>query len=872
MNNIDVSIIIPAYNAEDTIYDTVDSLLKQTLNNIEIIIIDDGSVDKTSDIVKMLGNNNKIKYVYQNNKGVSAARNKGIELAQGKYIGFVDADDIVNKEMFEKLFSKAIEDNADMVICGRVDIESDGKETVKLPRFKENKSNIYKSPNVISDITMFIWDKIYRTDIIKNNNILFDESKKYAEDFLFLFEFLLYSRIISVTNEALYYYKVRRDGAATNSYNENILDIPKVIEKVIWLSYEKGIINECEQYIWYIAQSYYIRRYKDFYKYKNNKLQKEIFYSFYNLFEEYFYGWKFTFKHRKKANNLIAIYRSVFTNPKLISVFISLPNFMKKGYIMIPEIVKDVKNKIRKIRNAKNSIVYAYYRKEKIENNKVLVASYFGANISDNIYYMIKDMLDRNFNYDIYVVTNNIKRDRRFIKFNKLNVKLVKLYSKEYLRLLATAKFLICNSRFPSFFSKRNEQIYLNTWHGTPLKTLGKRMLKGIKDIGNNQSNFFMCDYLLYPNEHTKNHIMEDFFLNDFYNGKVVLSGYPRNSIFFNRERALEIRDKLGLRNKKLFAYMPTWRGNTLNTSDVKKYEIEVKNILEQIDKKLTEDTILFVKLHQIVMNKIKISNYKHIRTFHPLYDTYDFLNMVDCLITDYSSVFFDFLNTKKEIVLFAYDYDEYKKDRGTYLTIDDLPFKKIYEIDTLIDFMNNYKIQSKDNTYNYSKIIENFCKYDNFNAAKILNDIVFRNKYDEIAVVENYKNEKKGITICFMPNLNREEEVETFYELVRKHPEYVYVFAQWSFNSITNDILAKMVACNNNFKFIVTQSEMPVTIGEIITIILYRKTKLFKTSVKKIYKRELQRILPNISYKEIINFSKTDKKFIDIANLFKEK
>lgn len=875
MENFNVSIIIPAYNAENTIKNTINSLLSQSLSNIEIIIIDDGSTDNTAKIIKEFMDENpiKIKYFYQKNSGVSAARNLGIKNASGTYIGFVDADDTVDKYMYEKLYDKAFHNDADIVVCGRIDIDAEGKKIVKLPKLKDDNSNIYKSPSIISDMTAFIWDKIYKTSMIKGKRLEFSKEIKYAEDFLFLFESLLETQKVSVVDEPLYYYYVRGTGAATSNFNNNILDIPKAIEKVITIAYERGLIVDIERYIWYVFVGYYIRRYQDFYKYDDKNLQKDIFYAFYNLFEKYFYNWKETFVKRKKANILVRCYRKVFVSPYLMSIFINAPSIVKKGYIMLPilvsKMINRLKSKIRKIRNRKNSILYSYAIKKPIEANKVLFASYFGANISDNIFYMVKDLLKQNSNLQIYVVSNNIKRDRRFIEFNKMNVKLVKLYSKEYIELLATAKFLICNSRFPSFFSKRVGQVYLNTWHGTPLKTLGKRMKKGIKDLGNNQSNFLMCDYLLYPNEYTKKHMMEDFFLNELYTGKVITCGYPRNSVFFDEENTSKIKNKLNINDKKLFAYMPTWRGNTLNTSDVKKYELEVKKILEEIDLNLNDDVILFVKLHQVVMNKIKLSNYKHIRPFHPLYDTYEFLNIMDCLITDYSSVFFDFSNKNKKIILFTYDFDEYNKDRGTYLDISDLPFPRINNVNELADFMN--KSAKKDDFVEYyESVIREFCQYDNINTPQILNNIVFNNsnKSDRIEI-EDFSDRKIKEVICFMSNLNREEEVNNFYNLLNEHPEYLYVFAQWSFNDITNDILAELIEKNSKFKFIITQSEMPVTLGEIIKILFYRKTKFLKNDVRKIYKAELQRILPFVDIENVMNFS-NDKKFTDIYNLFK--
>lgn len=176
---------------------------------------------------------------------------------------------------------------------------------------------------------------------------------------------------------------------------------------------------------------------------------------------------------------------------------------------------------------------------------------------------------------------------KKFVKENNLDIELVKLKSFKYQKVLATSKYLVNNVSFPPYFIKRKEQVFMNTWHGTPLKTLGKNMRKGIDSMHNIQHNFLQADYLLFPNEFTKDHMMEDYNLNDLYTGKTVVCGYPRNSIFMDAEGGKELKKALGYEGKTLYTYMPTWRGKNSYQGIGADYLDQINEILEAVDEAL---------------------------------------------------------------------------------------------------------------------------------------------------------------------------------------------------------------------------------------------------------------------------------------------
>ena len=142
-----------------------------------------------------------------------------------------------------------------------------------------------------------------------------------------------------------------------------------------------------------------------------------------------------------------------------------------------------------------------------------------------------------------------------YILYNFCNLRfciIVIRNSKEYCKVLAEAKYLINNVSFPTYFMRKPEQIYLNTWHGTPLKGLGRNIKDDPISIGNVQRNFMHATHLLFPNEYTFDIMRKDYMIEKFYNGKYILTGYPKNDIFFNKKIKKRIQNELNINDKKV--------------------------------------------------------------------------------------------------------------------------------------------------------------------------------------------------------------------------------------------------------------------------------------------------------------------------------
>lgn len=213
---IKVSIIVPAYNAEHYIARCIDSLLNQTLKEIEIIVINDGSTDRTDEIINTYLHDSRIKYFKRTNHGIGNTRNFGLKQAVGEYIGFVDADDYVEYNMYDILYKRAKSENLDLVLC---DFYRNFEETntflvEKINGFQNNNTNLKKSPNLLNLINLSPWNKIYKKNMINVMEENFPEKLKY-EDTPFVIRMLTKADNIGKVELPLYHYMIHKNSETT---------------------------------------------------------------------------------------------------------------------------------------------------------------------------------------------------------------------------------------------------------------------------------------------------------------------------------------------------------------------------------------------------------------------------------------------------------------------------------------------------------------------------------------------------------------------------------------------------------------------------------------------------------------------------------
>ncbi|MDT9331574.1 glycosyltransferase family 2 protein [Clostridium perfringens] len=228
MNKIKVSILIPVYNTEKYLRKCLDSVINQTLKEIEIIITNDGSTDNSEVIVKeFIELDNRIIYSKQENSGLGATRNKGLELASGEYIAFLDSDDWVDNDFYEVLYEEAKKDNYDLVVSTYLNEFKD--KTI----LNENKSHdrISYLRNILSgNEPGFSWNKLYKRELIKNHNLKFPLRGYFenVEDQYFTIRSIYYSKNVGFTNISNIHYRHNEDSIVNKYQNGLINDIEKL--------------------------------------------------------------------------------------------------------------------------------------------------------------------------------------------------------------------------------------------------------------------------------------------------------------------------------------------------------------------------------------------------------------------------------------------------------------------------------------------------------------------------------------------------------------------------------------------------------------------------------------------------------------------
>lgn len=223
-----VSIIVPVYNKEKYLRDCVDSILQQTYKDFELILVDDGSKDSSWNIIKEYADKEeRVVPVHQENAGVSAARNAGLDRAQGKWICFVDADDYLPKDGIQILVEHGEKSNADIVNANATRVEDD--KQFKIFNFNNEivKGNIY--PRLVHFAP---WAQLFKRNIIEAHHLRYVRGLAYSEDNVFILHYSLYASSIEFVNQSVYNYRINPDSAIQNTDHE------KVAYHQMWAAHE----------------------------------------------------------------------------------------------------------------------------------------------------------------------------------------------------------------------------------------------------------------------------------------------------------------------------------------------------------------------------------------------------------------------------------------------------------------------------------------------------------------------------------------------------------------------------------------------------------------------------------------------------------
>ena len=328
----------------------------------------------------------------------------------------------------------------------------------------------------------------------------------------------------------------------------------------------------------------------------------------------------------------------------------------------------------------RKSIYYiVHWRRSPIRPKTILWESFYGRGLLDNPYALFRAMLDNPDYADyqhIWVLDNlayHADTLRRYAKHK--NVRFVGFQSYAYLRALATSEFLVNNVSFWAYFIKRPGQTYINTWHGIPLKTIGADDNR--LEATNMVRNFLQADYLVSANAFLSDIYRKSFQLGSLFRGEIIEEGYPRLDTLVKTDRrtvleALRTHGVALSEGRKIILYAPTWRGKYEKPEIGVEAYLQVKNRIESVID--TQRYQVLIKPHQVVYNAARTRLDRLDCMIPATFDANVILAVTDVLVSDYSSIFFDFLETGRPILFYIPDLSQYAQSRGLYAKPEDLP------------------------------------------------------------------------------------------------------------------------------------------------------------------------------------------------------
>lgn len=323
------------------------------------------------------------------------------------------------------------------------------------------------------------------------------------------------------------------------------------------------------------------------------------------------------------------------------------------------------------------------------------------------------------------------------------NVRFIRRNSRPYLRALATAGYLIQNTSFPAYFFKRAGQVYVNTWHSTTVKTLGYDIPGGNFGSRNMVRNLLMADYVLSPNPFMTGIFRNSFRLQGLFPGTMLEFGYPRNDTTLSARRQ-EVVARLRSRgvhvdpDKAIVLYAPTWRGESVTSVDGNTDALDsFRATLEaRID---TSKYQVLIKPHQYHFRAMSAAERSSGRYVPREVDANELLAAVDVLISDYSSIFLDYLTVDRPILFYLPDKAEYQASRGLYFELDDLPGPASADPDEVAGWINDLETVADDYRAARARTRQWACPHDDGKVAERVVDAVFGGNLSQPGVLRDF-------------------------------------------------------------------------------------------------------------------------------------
>lgn len=743
-----LSIIIPFNRYVHYLYDCLESIQDQKLDDYEVILVVD-SMSQVSDKIKAYS----LPFVFVESgeeATVGKKRNLGLKQAQGDYVYFLDSDDYVLPGCLNALYEEAIASKHDVVSGIRMvswfkkqvyETMSDETNIERNLKDKDHdrleKIDYQKEQHAYDkDPGQFKIDLLIRTrhalrnvsclnllikrSLLEENNITFKEEFFWYTDAPFVVELLKYMNDVSLVEKAVLVKRKHNDPINRPALSQ-IKDPDGRFDEFIAAHHYCLELSKDYPAIHYYINAKMANYFTSFFAKKvrrseDDKWRTERFETMAHVLEQV------EPELLKKS-----IYRRSLSNA-------CKAHDLKKAQKIIAAHLAGVKaKKIIKNKNEMNKYLYRHkYKNEPIQKNLVMFETFRGASYADSPKY-IYEYLAKNFpgQYEFVWVLNDTHTKLPY------GGTIVKRMTRKYAYYLAVSKYLVFNTRQPLWYRKREGQVFLETWHGTPLKRLAFDQEEVTAASPTYKAQFYRqkqeWDYLIAPNAFSSEIFKSCFMYKD--EGETMLdTGYPRNDLLSapNREDiATELKKKVGIPlDKKVILYAPTWRDDEYYGKGA--YKFQLKLDLNKMKEQLGDEYVIILRTHYYIADVLDLTGLEGFAFNLSKYDDItEVYLMSDILITDYSSVFFDFANLKRPMLFYTYDLDKYRDVlRGFYINMEEeLPGPLVFTTDEVIDTIKNIDHVSEKYADRYVTFYDKFCGWEDGNSSKRVVEKVFENK-----------------------------------------------------------------------------------------------------------------------------------------------
>lgn len=404
----------------------------------------------------------------------------------------------------------------------------------------------------------------------------------------------------------------------------------------------------------------------------------------------------------------------------------------------------------------------AWYN-EAIQSNKIFYESFSGNNALCNPSAIFARLLElpefSTFEHVWSIATPELKAEFDAVYDGYPNILSVIYESVTYYQELSRSKYLFNNATFQPAFTKRKDQVYVNTWHGTPLKKMGYDVPGGAQGAYNILRNFASADYILSPNKFTTDTMLRKAFrLNGIFEGKVIEEGYPRIDDQFPGDDAKESTRQLLTANginliteKSIVVYAPTWKGASFHSPQDESDQLLLR--LNRLQAELGDKYQFFLKVHQRVYKSASEVPGLRDKLIPNSIPTNKILGIADVLITDYSSIFFDFLATNRPILFHVPDHREYDTSRGFYIDLSELPGPtslNLNELKTQLKSLGSGSDIDPEMTHRiaYENAREKYCPYEDGKVTDRVIDIIFNGQSNGYRILDLSECEKTKLLL----------------------------------------------------------------------------------------------------------------------------